>query len=144
MDTVYYFLYLPLLLLALYVFTTHFLQKFENLPPSPFPSLPILGHLHLLQPLLHRTLCKLSARHGPVLLHFGSRPVLLVSSPSAAEECLTKNDVVFANRPRFLAGKHLGYNFSIIAWAPYGPHWRNLRRDPVRSTAPRAPSHTRR
>ncbi|KAK3016885.1 hypothetical protein RJ639_005900 [Escallonia herrerae] len=66
---------------------------------------------------------------GPVLLlHFGSRPVLLVSSPSAAEECLTKNDLVFANRPRFLAGKYLGYNFSIVAWAPYGPHWRNLRR----------------
>ncbi|KAK3011695.1 hypothetical protein RJ639_011645 [Escallonia herrerae] len=130
MDTPYYFLYLPLML-ALYIFTTHFHRKLRNLPPSPFPSLPILGHLLLLlKPPLHRALCKLSARHGPVLLllHFGSRPVLLVSSPSAAEECLTKNDVVFANRPRFLAGKHLGYNFSVVAWAPYGPHWRNLRR----------------
>ncbi|KAG6469381.1 hypothetical protein ZIOFF_074096 [Zingiber officinale] len=70
----------------------------------------------------------ISADHGPVvLLRFGSRPVLLVSSPSAVEECFTVHDVAFANRPRFLAGKILGYDFTAILWAPYGSHWRNLR-----------------
>ncbi|KAI8548610.1 hypothetical protein RHMOL_Rhmol07G0286500 [Rhododendron molle] len=78
---------------------------------------------------LSRTLAALSKTHGPiVLLRFGSRPVLVVSSPSAAEECLTKNDVVFANRPKLLAGKHLGHNYTTITWSSYGQHLRNLRR----------------
>ncbi|KAF4378627.1 hypothetical protein CsatB_007315 [Cannabis sativa] len=117
--------------IAIYAFTNNFLGKIKNLPPSPFPVLPIIGHLYLIikKPLVHRALSKISDRYGPVLLlKFGSRPVLLVSSPSAAEECLAKNDVVFANRPRLLAGKHLGYNYTSLVWASYGDHWRNLRR----------------
>lgn len=51
-----------------------------------------------------------------------------MSSPSAAEECFTKNDIIFANRPKLLAGKHLGYNYTTLIWALYGDHWRNLRR----------------
>ncbi|KAM0937816.1 putative isoflavone 2'-hydroxylase [Dioscorea sansibarensis] len=98
-------------------------------PPSP-PGLPFIGHLHLLKHPIHRTLAHLSDLHGPILLlRFGSRPVLLVSSsPSCADECFTVNDVTFANRPRLLSGKHLGYNYGILIWASYGPHWRNLRR----------------
>ncbi|XP_038884245.1 cytochrome P450 81Q32-like [Benincasa hispida] len=112
----------------------HFLQTKNpgrrRLPPSPVGvSFPILGHLHLLKKPLHRTLAKLSTQHGPILLlHFGSRPVLLVSSPSAAQECLTKNDIAFASRPRLSVGKHLGCNYTSLLWAPYGPHWRNQRR----------------
>ncbi|KAJ0025298.1 hypothetical protein Pint_08687 [Pistacia integerrima] len=122
------FLYLPIYL-ALYVVTKHLLNKIQNLPPSPFPSLPIIGHLYLLKPPMYRTLAQISKRKGPVvLLQFGSRKVLLVSSPSAAEECFTKNDIIFANRPRLLIGKQLGYNYTGLAWAPYGDHWRNLRR----------------
>ncbi|KAF8407789.1 hypothetical protein HHK36_006925 [Tetracentron sinense] len=121
-----------LLLLALYILTKHFLtrnrNRNKNLPPSPL-SLPIIGHLYLLKNPLHRTLATTSDRHGPTLfLRFGSRPVLLVSSPAAAEECFTKNDIIFANRPRFLVGKLLGYNYSNLVWASYGDHWRNLRR----------------
>ncbi|KAL7245346.1 hypothetical protein ACSBR2_000635 [Camellia fascicularis] len=122
------FTYLPLFL-SFYFLAQNFLRKPQNLPPSPFPPLPLLGHLHLLKKPIHRTLSKLSDRYGPVLLlRFGSRRVLLVASPSAAEECFTQNDIVFANRPRLLVGKHLGYNFTSMAWAPYGDHWRNLRR----------------
>ncbi|KAB1220279.1 Cytochrome P450 81D1 [Morella rubra] len=118
-----------LLFVALVVLAKHFLPKIQNLPPSPFPSLPVIGHLYLLKKPLHRTLSNISNRCGPILLlQFGSKPVLLISSPSAAEECLTRNDIVFANRPRVLAGKYLGYNFTSLTWAPYGDHWRNLRR----------------
>ncbi|KAM5565792.1 hypothetical protein ABKV19_019692 [Rosa sericea] len=68
-------------------------------------------------------------KYGPIVyIKFGSRPVILVSSPSAAEECFTKHDVAFANRPKLLAGKHLGYNYTTVTWASYGSHWRNLRR----------------
>ncbi|KAJ8773258.1 hypothetical protein K2173_028435 [Erythroxylum novogranatense] len=115
--------------LLLYIFTGHFLHKLQNLPPNPYPSLPIIGHLYLLKTPLHRALARLSYSHGPLLFfRFGSRPVLVVSSPSLAEECLTKNDMVFANRPRFTVGKHLGYNYTTMAWASYSDHWRNLRR----------------
>ncbi|KAL8131767.1 hypothetical protein AgCh_007622 [Apium graveolens] len=46
----------------------------------------------------------------------------------AAEECFTKNDIIFANRPNLLFGKHIGNNFTRVVWAGYGGHWRNLRK----------------
>ncbi|KAG6469368.1 hypothetical protein ZIOFF_074083 [Zingiber officinale] len=102
-------------------------QNHRRLPPSP-PSFPILGHLHLLNPPIHRPHAAISTAHGPVvLLRFGSRPALLVSSPSAVVQCFTVHDVAFVNRPRFLAGKILEYDFTAILWAPYGSHWRDLR-----------------
>lgn len=103
-------------------------RRRRHLPPSP-PSFPLLGHLHLLKQPIHRTLAAISAAQGPVvLLRFGYRPVLLVSAPAAAEECFTVHDAAFANRPRTLAGKILGYDFTSVVWAPYGPLWRDLRR----------------
>ncbi|KAJ6823707.1 isoflavone 2'-hydroxylase [Iris pallida] len=103
--------------------------KTYNLPPSP-PSLPIVGHLHFLKHPVHRTLADLSSRHGPiVLLRLGPRRrSLVVSSPSLARECFTKNDVAFANRPLFPSGRHLTNGNTTLDVAPYGPHWRNLRR----------------
>ncbi|KAM0036667.1 putative isoflavone 2'-hydroxylase [Helianthus debilis subsp. tardiflorus] len=66
---------------------------------------------------------------GPCLfLRFGSRNVLHVASPTAAEECLSKNDVVFANRPHLLSGKYFSYNYTSMPWAPYDNHWQNLHR----------------
>ncbi|XP_050266062.1 cytochrome P450 81Q32-like [Quercus robur] len=100
----------------------------RNLPPSP-PALPIIGHLHLLKEPLHRTLHELSEKYGQILfLRCGTRKVLVISSPSAVEECFTKKDIIFANRPRMLAGKHLNYNYKTIGFSSYGDHWRNLRR----------------
>ncbi|KAL7262276.1 hypothetical protein ACSBR1_000620 [Camellia fascicularis] len=51
------------------------------------------------------------------LLRLGFYHILLIASPSAAEEYFTQNDIVFSNRPRLLVKKHLGYNFT---------NWRNL------------------
>ncbi|PON46380.1 Cytochrome P450, E-class, group I [Trema orientale] len=103
-------------------------RHYKNLPPIP-PSLPIIGQLHLLKHPVHRTFYRLSQKYGPVFsLHFGSRRVVVVSSPSAVEECFTKNDIVLANLPRFLMGKHISYNYTTILASPYGDHWRNLRR----------------
>ncbi|XP_050238607.1 cytochrome P450 81Q32-like [Mercurialis annua] len=117
------------LFFILYTITKHLFNKIRNLPPTPFPSLPIIGHLHLIKKPLHRSLSALSNRYGPILLlQFGYRRVLIVSSPSAAEDCFTKCDIAFANRPRLLAGKHLGYNFTTLTWAPYGDKLRELRK----------------
>ncbi|KAJ8747978.1 hypothetical protein K2173_012951 [Erythroxylum novogranatense] len=101
----------------------------KNLPPSP-ASLPLIGHLHVVtgKP-LHRALQNLSEKLGPIFyLSLGYRNALVISSPSLVEECFNKNDLVFANRPGLLAGKHLNYNYTTIGSSSYGPHWRNLRR----------------
>ncbi|CAA0824229.1 cytochrome P450- family 81- subfamily F-polypeptide 4 [Striga hermonthica] len=120
----------PFILLALYTIAQHLLNQPKNLPPSPGPALPFVGHAYLLRRPFHRSLSKLARHHGPALfLRLGARPVLLISSPSLAEECLTKkNDVIFANRPDFLNGKYFGYNYTSLSWSSYGEHWRNLRR----------------
>lgn len=104
-------------------------SKKKNLPPSPL-SLPIVGHLHLLQKgPQHRLLKTLSDNYGPIIyLRFGNRPTVVISSASIAEECFTKNDIVLANRPQFLLSKLFAYNNTSISFSPYGDHWRNLRR----------------
>ncbi|XVF71416.1 hypothetical protein PTKIN_Ptkin12aG0035300 [Pterospermum kingtungense] len=100
----------------------------KNLPPSP-PSRPIIGHLHLLKSPIHRLYHTLSQKYGPIFsLKLGSRVLVVVSSSIAAEECLMKNDIVFANRPKLIFWKHLGYNYTTVVSSPYGDHWRNLRR----------------
>ncbi|MFS7910339.1 putative isoflavone 3'-hydroxylase [Helianthus anomalus] len=123
-------LYISLLLLvASYLFTYHIRRKSTNHPPTVFPTLPIIGHLYLLKPPLYRTLAKISAKFGPILhLQFGSRGVLVINSPSLAEQCFTKNDITFANRPRMLFGKIAGNDWKSLVWSPYGDNWRNLRR----------------
>ncbi|XP_071733909.1 cytochrome P450 81Q32-like [Rutidosis leptorrhynchoides] len=124
-----FFITIGLLVAASFLFVANIRSKNSNLPPTIFPTIPIIGHLYLMKRPLYRTLATLSAKHGPILfLRFGSRNVLIVSSPSISEECFTKNDIIFANRPRLLAGKILGYNFTSLGWAPYGDHWRNIRK----------------
>ncbi|KAG7544736.1 Cytochrome P450 [Arabidopsis suecica] len=102
-----------------------------NLPPSPAYPLPVIGHLHLLKQPVHRTFLSISQSLGnaPIFhLRLGNRLVYVISSHSIAEECFTKNDVVLANRPDIIMAKHVGYNFTNMIAAPYGDHWRNLRR----------------
>lgn len=122
-------LYALFTLLFLLISFNYLTKQKTKLPPSPLPALPLLGHLHLLRFPLHRTYKNLSQKLGPIFsLRFGNRLMVVVSSPAIVEECFTKNDVVLANRPHFIAGKYIGYNFSSVVLAPYGDYWRNLRR----------------
>ncbi|XP_071725632.1 cytochrome P450 81Q32-like [Rutidosis leptorrhynchoides] len=130
-----YFSHLILLLLIFIIPLIVFMKLLNktgtksNLPPSP-PSFPIIGHLLMLKQPLHENLQKLSQKFGPVmLLHFGVRKFVVVTSLSVVEECFNQtNDVVFSNRPRVSAAKNMTYNFSSITVAPYGDLWRALRR----------------
>ncbi|KAG7011036.1 Isoflavone 2'-hydroxylase [Cucurbita argyrosperma subsp. argyrosperma] len=124
-----------LLSISLFLFTLLFAFNFVlkphrlNLPPGPLLCLPLIGHLHLLNHPIHRTLTNLSQKYGHVFsLRFGSRLVVVISSPSAVQECFTKNDIALANRPLLNSGKYLDYNHTVMSVSPYGEHWRNLRR----------------
>ncbi|CAA7035870.1 unnamed protein product [Microthlaspi erraticum] len=107
------------------------LKRKPNLPPSPAWALPVIGHLRLLKPPIYRTFHSISQSLGdaPIFsLRLGNRLVFVNSSHSIAEECFTKNDVVLANRPKFIIAKHVAYDYTTVIAAPYGDHWRNLRR----------------
>ncbi|RCV19241.1 hypothetical protein SETIT_3G368600v2 [Setaria italica] len=102
--------------------------------PSP-PALPVVGHLHLLKKPLHHSLAALAKRYGGddagaglLLLKFGSKPVVLVTSPAVAGECFTAHDVALADRPGLASRRLLTEDCPAIAMCNYGPLWRQLRR----------------
>ncbi|TVU01785.1 hypothetical protein EJB05_52781, partial [Eragrostis curvula] len=105
------------------------MQAGLHLPPSP-PSLPILGHLHLVGSLPHVSLRSLAAKHGAdlMLLRLGAMPALVVTSPRAAEEVLRTHDHVFASRPCSLATDIILYGPSDLGFAPYGEYWRQAKK----------------
>jgi hypothetical protein len=98
-------------------------------PPSP-PALPVLGHLHLVGSLPHVSLRRLARKHGSdvMFLRLGAMPVLVVSSPRAAEAVLRTHDHVFASRPHSVVAEVVLYGSSDIGFAPYGDHWRKARK----------------
>ncbi|XP_042008861.1 cytochrome P450 736A117-like [Salvia splendens] len=124
---------IPMALLSLFLLYSITRISFKSsskrkLPPSPL-KLPIIGNLHQLgSSLPHRSLHSLAKKHGPLmLLHFGSVPVLIVSSAEFAREIMITHDTTFANRPRFKAMMKLTYGCRDVLLSPYGEYWRRLR-----------------
>jgi cytochrome P450 len=101
----------------------------DPLPPSP-PALPVLGHLHLVGSLPHLSLWNLARKHGTDLmfLRLGAMPVIVVSSPRAAEAVLRTHDHVFASRPHSLVAEIVLYGPSDVGFAPHGEYWRQARK----------------
>ncbi|KAL0417244.1 UNVERIFIED_CONTAM: cytochrome [Sesamum latifolium] len=122
----------PFLLYLLGLISLYFIAKWlnqprKNLPASP-PKLPILGNLHQLSALTHRSLQSLGRKYGPLmLLHFGSRPVIIVQSADAATEIMKTNDLIFADKPGTRTTRRLFYDMKDISVAPYGEYWRKLK-----------------
>ncbi|XP_031407329.1 xanthotoxin 5-hydroxylase CYP82C4-like isoform X2 [Punica granatum] len=102
-----------------------------NLPPEIPDAWPIIGHLHLLRkPVpLARILASMSDHCGPIfLIRLGVHQAVVISTNEYVRECFTTHDRTLASRPRSRVGLHLGYNFAALAFAQYGPYWRQMRK----------------
>ncbi|GLJ29511.1 hypothetical protein SUGI_0581760 [Cryptomeria japonica] len=123
---------LTVLVFVVLLIAKHFRRKSKKKIYAPSPqSWPIIGHMHLLlkKKPIHRTLYSLSEIYGPIMqLQLGNRSVLVITSSQMAKECFTVNDKAFASRPRLYIGKHMGYEYKSLGWAPYGSYWRNIRK----------------
>ncbi|KAF5933370.1 hypothetical protein HYC85_029541 [Camellia sinensis] len=127
------FYFFPLFLLVLFLFLCFSLitttpTDHKNLPPPSPPKLPIIGNLHQLGLFPHRSLRSLAQKYGPLMqLHFGSVPVLVVSSAVAAREIMKTHDLAFSSRPKTINGSKIVYDCKDVALSPYGEHWRQVR-----------------
>ncbi|CAJ2678516.1 unnamed protein product [Trifolium pratense] len=127
-----FFTIFPLFLISLffiikywYVDNSSVTQK--NSLPSP-PRLPLLGNLHQLGLLPHRSLQNLSHKYGPLmLLYFGKVPVLVISSADAARKVMKTYDLVFSDRPQSKIFDILFYGFKDVASCGYGEYWRQIK-----------------
>jgi len=63
-----------------------------------------------------------------MFLRLGSVPTLILSSPRAAEAILRTHDHVFASRTASTVSDDLLYGSSDIVFAPYGEHWRQIKK----------------
>ncbi|XP_028799678.1 cytochrome P450 71D10-like [Neltuma alba] len=103
-------------------------KSLKTLPPGPW-KLPLIGNLHQIGSLPHRSLRDLANKYGPLMhLQLGQMPHVIVSSPEIAKEVMKTHDVIFSNRPKIVASETLAYNSTDIAFSPYGNYWRQLRK----------------
>nr|BAD33773.1 putative Cytochrome P450 [Oryza sativa Japonica Group] len=109
---------------ALLVFVVVVVAAIKNLgkgklPPSP-PSLPFVGHLHLVGELPHRSLDALHRRYGSdgglMFLRLGRAGALVVSTAAAAADLYRGHDLAFASRPPSHSAERLFYGGRNISW----------------------------
>ncbi|KAJ3683482.1 hypothetical protein LUZ60_013709 [Juncus effusus] len=119
------------LILFLYLFFKGTKSK-ANEPPTPPapPKYPIIGHMHyLIGTLPFRALRDLANQYGPLIqLRIGQVDLVVATSKETAEEILKTHDLNFASRPELVIAKVVGYNCTDVAFAPYGPYWKQLRK----------------
>ncbi|KAL5727873.1 hypothetical protein ACHQM5_001018 [Ranunculus cassubicifolius] len=127
------FLLVILLVLVIFPAIVFLRQRRESadmrkLPPGP-PRLPLIGNLHQLRDLPHRSLHQLSLKYGPLMfLQLGSKPTLVISSAGMVEEIFKNHDLIFSDRPISYAAKRLTYECLDVAFTPYGEYWREIRK----------------
>ncbi|KAK4366297.1 hypothetical protein RND71_014177 [Anisodus tanguticus] len=119
-------LYFILPIISFFFILSRFSQK--KFPPGP-KGWPLIGNMMMMDQLTHRGLTKLAQKYGGILhLKMGYLHMTVVSSPTEARQVLQLQDTVFANRPATIAVKYLSYDRADMAFANYGPFWRQMRK----------------
>lgn len=63
-----------------------------------------------------------------MFLKLGELPVVVASTPEAAKEVMKTHDAIFSTRPLSSTIRTVSKDGLGIVWAPYGDHWRQLRK----------------
>ena len=121
--------------LVLYYLSKSITSKYKSPknrpPPQAGGAWPIIGHLHQLggSQLPHMTLASMADKHGPIFsICLGMKRAVVVSNSEIAKECFTTHDRAISSRPKYAAAQHLGYNYAMFGFSPYGAYWRELRK----------------
>lgn len=116
-------LYLPLLIFSLLSYIRR-----KPYPPGP-KGWPVIGNMLMMDKLTHRGLAKLANQYGGLFhLRMGFLHMVTVSTPDMARQVLQVHDNIFSNRPATVAISYLTYDRADMAFAHYGPFWRQMRK----------------
>ncbi|KAF3611150.1 hypothetical protein DY000_02050592 [Brassica cretica] len=101
----------------------------KNLPQSP-PSLPIIGHLHLLLSVLpQKAFQKISSRYGPLLhLRIFKVPFVLASSASVAYDLFRTHDVNVSSRGFRTLENSLLFGHETFTGADFGDYYKFMKK----------------
>ncbi|CAN0924809.1 Cytochrome P450 84A1 [Linum grandiflorum] len=83
----------------------------------------------MMDQLTHHGLAKLAKQYGGLFhLRMGNIHMMTVSTSDIAKQVLKVHDNIFSNRPANIAINYLTYDRSDMAFAHYGPFWRQMRK----------------
>ncbi|MCD7464691.1 hypothetical protein HAX54_053238 [Datura stramonium] len=78
---------------------------------------------------VHQYLHLIAKKYGPIMsMRFGVVPIVVASSPHAAEQFLKTHDLIFASRPNNRVAQFISYGQRNLSFGKYGPYWRNMRK----------------
>lgn len=119
-----------LLFVAPLVLLLFLVSRFRRKPYPPGPrGWPLIGNMTMMSQLTHRGLAKLAQKYGGIFhLKMGYVHMIAVSNPEVARQVLQVQDNVFSNRPATIAISYLTYDRADMAFAHYGPFWRQMRK----------------
>lgn len=106
------------------------LSRFRRKPYPPGPrGWPLIGNMLMMDKLTHRGLARLANKYGGLVhLRMGFLHMVTVSTPDMARQVLQLQDNIFSNRPATIAISYLTYDRADMAFANYGPFWRQMRK----------------